>query len=630
MLKTISNSTRITMALVSLLVSVQAAAADSPEKKGMSPPLQTILVTASRLDVDGYIEQSVLSRADIELLGPNSTGGLLRTMPHLFVFENGGVGGTSFASVRGGDPNFLLVLVDGIIVNDPTSSRGGGFDFSQLDPSAIDSVEVFRGGVSALYGGEGLSGALHIKTREGSGSELAATVGNEGQRQLSGVLRAKTGDGLSVLAMVSHNALKRSPEQNYRNEQLLVKVSKSGERGTGSLLASVSDQRAASFPEDSGGELSTLGLPEHRDSRQSLFGARSSLRLSDLLSANVQLSRTEHEETTVSPGIALGELGGIPPTSISSKFRQTTVDANLAAQNWGAFNFLLGGSSRWSEGENSGFVDFGFPVPVDYELDQHTLSAYAEMVASYARWKVSVGARLDNPDGFDSELSSRLRLSVALSDTVTVESSYSEGFKLPSFFALSNPLVGNPELQPEYSVLRSVSIGMVAGPRVDLSATYFDNDYRNLVDFEPESFTNINRSRVDASGVELDLAWRANESAHVAASVTYLDAESAADETPLRRRPRWLAQVQANLSWGWRGQGFFALRHRSAFSDSSQLTGSLTLNGYSSLDAGWRWNPVDSVTLSVNVDNLLDEVMEDAVGFTDTGRLMRLGVRYRL
>ena len=60
--------------------------------------------------------------------------------------------------MRGADPNYTLVLVDGVRVNDPTNARGGSFDFSSLDVADVERVEIARGPYSAVYGGDALAG----------------------------------------------------------------------------------------------------------------------------------------------------------------------------------------------------------------------------------------------------------------------------------------------------------------------------------------------------------------------------------------------------------------------------------------------------------------------------------------
>ena len=83
----------------------------------------------------------------------------------MHVDQVGGRGGTGSLYMRGADPNYTLVLVDGVRVNDPTNARGGSFDFSTLDMADVERVEIARGPYSAVYGGDALAGVINIVTR---------------------------------------------------------------------------------------------------------------------------------------------------------------------------------------------------------------------------------------------------------------------------------------------------------------------------------------------------------------------------------------------------------------------------------------------------------------------------------
>ncbi len=67
--------------------------------------------------------------------------------------------------VRGGSPDENLVLLDGIIVYNPSSHLFGLF--STFNPDAVNEVELYAGGFPARYG-DRLSSVLDITTREGN------------------------------------------------------------------------------------------------------------------------------------------------------------------------------------------------------------------------------------------------------------------------------------------------------------------------------------------------------------------------------------------------------------------------------------------------------------------------------
>ena len=79
-------------------------------------PTQLSLTTAS---------VSVISREQIASQQAESVTKLLRHLPGLHVDQPGARGSVSSVYLRGGDPSFTRVLIDGIKVNDPTNTRGG-------------------------------------------------------------------------------------------------------------------------------------------------------------------------------------------------------------------------------------------------------------------------------------------------------------------------------------------------------------------------------------------------------------------------------------------------------------------------------------------------------------------------
>ena len=127
-----------------------------------------IIVTGSRVattadDIAANI--TVLKREDFDVEKPAKLSDILRRVAGLHVDQVGGRGGTGSLYMRGADPNYTLVLVDGVRVNDPTNARGGSFDFSALDVADVERVEIARGPYSAVYGGDALAGVINIVTR---------------------------------------------------------------------------------------------------------------------------------------------------------------------------------------------------------------------------------------------------------------------------------------------------------------------------------------------------------------------------------------------------------------------------------------------------------------------------------
>ncbi len=117
----------------------------------------------------------IVESRQIEDRLPSTVDLILRETPGLAVSRQGGVGSPSAVYIRGGAPNYALVLIDGFPVNDP----GGEFDFGKLLPLELEQVEVTRGAASSVHGGA-LSGVVNMTTKRAGADERNLYVKGEG------------------------------------------------------------------------------------------------------------------------------------------------------------------------------------------------------------------------------------------------------------------------------------------------------------------------------------------------------------------------------------------------------------------------------------------------------------------
>jgi outer membrane cobalamin receptor len=110
---------------------------------------------------------TVIPHQEIERLHISTLTEALHQVPGLHIDQTGARGGLSSAYIRGGDPNFTFVMIDGIPLNDPLSPRGGSVDLPSIDPLDVEHIDVVRGPLSPLYGSDAMSGAINLITRPG-------------------------------------------------------------------------------------------------------------------------------------------------------------------------------------------------------------------------------------------------------------------------------------------------------------------------------------------------------------------------------------------------------------------------------------------------------------------------------
>lgn len=573
-----------------------------------------IVVTASRTEAGGI---ATIDRTAIETLQPVTALDLLDRVAGVHAFSKGGVGGGSYLSVRGGEPNFTLVLLDGVKVNDPTNSQGGAFDLAQLDPDALDRIEIARGARSAIHGADALSGVVNLRLREvrdgQSFGSARANVDTEGGYGLGGMAGYGWTNGGLLLSGSVVDSGDLTEGSDLERQQVLAKVSHDFEAVTLSAFALRVHTDRDAFPEDSGGpRLAALPDREQRDTDLTVASVGIAGR-GERLRPNLTLNWSRQDVDADTPAIP-----PLAPAIMSdSRFERLEALGDVRFEPIPALSLALGGGYIDEDGRSRGSLDLGFPLPADFDISRHIASGFAEATVTTGPVVATAGVRYDDPSTTAAEWTWRGSVRVG-----PAFASLSEGYKLPSLYALAYPIIANPDLKPERS--RSLEAGLegeIAG--VGLHLTYFRNRFRDLIDFDPDLFTNVNRARVTTEGVELETEGELIAGLRARGALTYLDVDSA---TPLRSRPKW----QGATSLDWQANDRLALtlasRFNSDFNDSSVPTGLLRVDGHVELDAAARYALTDVFTVTLTARSLFSADYEEAVGFPAPGRVLRLGV----
>ncbi|NIR27754.1 MAG: TonB-dependent receptor, partial [Gammaproteobacteria bacterium] len=395
------------------------------------------------------------------------------------------------------------------------------------------------------------------------------------------------------------------------------------------------DAESETFPDDSGGpSLAVRRDVDQRDTREFSLGLDLSHEITERLGYRLAGTLLARDEDFSSPGVAPGvrDPFGIPPNATDSRFRRAGLELGATVAPARMLRITGGLDFQHEDGESDSVVEVGgIPVPGEFDLSRSVVGTYVEgRIDTPLGLSVNAGVRLDLPEGFDDEVSGRAGIVYRLPGSgITFKASWSQGFKLPSFFALGNPVVGNPDLGPETS--ESVEVGLrqtFAAERVVLAATYFRSRFFDLVDLDegpPPAL--VNRSRVSIEGVELALSGAVTSRVSARGHLTHADADIKGTSEPLRNRPEW----RGGLGVTWVPESGFSASLTGLYvgrvPDSSIPTGAVTLDPYVRFDAALSYRPDPSVTLTFAVDNLLDERYEEAVGFPAPGVTPRVGVR---
>lgn len=116
-------------------------------------------VSASALGRHASVLDGERLRAD----GVVDVSEALRSVAGITVVRSGSFGAVSSVFLRGGESDYVRVLLDGAALNQP----GGAIDLAGLTMENVDRIEIVRGPASGLYGSDAVSGVIQIFTRRG-------------------------------------------------------------------------------------------------------------------------------------------------------------------------------------------------------------------------------------------------------------------------------------------------------------------------------------------------------------------------------------------------------------------------------------------------------------------------------
>ncbi len=207
-------------ALISYFVA-EAAGADSLADKE-ARELEEMVVTATRvetplLEVPASI--TVQKTEALQLKGFSYGTDEFRGVPGVFFRRGEGDGDEfPFVSIRGVTGNHgndtFLALVDGIPFVGPDEE----VLLYEVPYPVVDSIEIVRGPMSALYGRGAIAGAVNYRTRDidNSGGSVYLSAGNDGYGRIGGDLERQFENGAGVLVNASFEDFEGWRENSQR------------------------------------------------------------------------------------------------------------------------------------------------------------------------------------------------------------------------------------------------------------------------------------------------------------------------------------------------------------------------------------------------------------------------------
>jgi outer membrane cobalamin receptor len=616
-----------------LSVVLLAAPAAAPAQEAELAPA-SLVVTGSRLATPaGETPYSVAVVPEAQLVGRESVADALSDLADVYVQAPGGRSGVAAIFLRGSDPNFTSVLLDGVPLNNPANPLGGSVNVSELSSAGIQRIELVAGPLSSLYGSGALAGVVNLVVPGGSpvhGGQARLGLGTAEDYSAflrwRGPMARNYGGSLALTVDDSGDAAVSS---RFRSQAIIGKLAPMDRPEAGRILFRLSRTEARAFPDSSGGPfLASIRELEERRSREGLIGVTQPLLSAGPIRLDVSASLFNRRDRTSSPGVAPSGADpvGVPGGEDETRYWRGAAQTSLRYETDG-WQAVAGVETQREVARSAGeLVFFGMAVPSGFRGDRWTHSGFVEASLASPAWVVNAGARIDRIDGLGARLTGRAGIRYRVPGSgLSFRAAAGTGFKAPSFYALGNPFVGNPELGPERS--RSVEAGIEydASGAASFSLTAFHSRFAGLVDFVPDPVPRLeNRSVVISKGVSAALSTAVSDQLNASLQLHYADTTDRETGERLLNRPKW--RSSSRLTWTPAPDVTLSGRHRyvGARRAFSVPTGITELSGYHDVSVEGAWRIAGGSLLRLVIDNLGDADQEDAVGFPAPGRRARL------
>lgn len=627
-------------------------AQERPDTARLTP----VVVTATRVPGRQAAPATTATLLDGDMLRARGIGRVadaLREVPGLSVVAAGSQGAVTSVFLRGGESDYVQVLIDGIIVNEP----GGAVDFANLTTDDIDRIEIVRGPTSVLYGSEAVSGVIQIFTRQGSGAprvSLSARAGSRRAREVEAGLRGGNSRLVYTLGAARTASDGILPFNNqYRGTTLTGAVGTVPGAAAGLRLTARASDGRYHFPTDFSGE--AVDSNQFSFERRVVVGIDGSHPLGARRTARLSLTSSLVDAGTDDAPDSPSDTSGSYSSRSTRESARHGADLRIDHELRGS-TITTGADLDW-ERQQTGFSSehgtFGPYRAADRDDRRWNRGYYAQVLGdALSVLSYTAGARLDDNETFGTFATYRAGAGLRLPSGTLLRAAAGTGFKSPVFYEATGAGFAEPNdaIQPERS--RSWDAGVEQslapfGREITVGITYFEQRFRDMIQYIPNAadpfglgqYRNIAGAR--ASGVELESRALVTSRLTILANATMLDTRVLEAQEggelafqpgdQLIRRPRVSAHAGATLRVG-NGVVGASVNHVGNRDDIDFVNAErLRLPSHTTVNASLELpvlpiGRLPSLAVRARVENLLDADYEAIAGFPAPGRTVLIGL----
>ena len=558
-------SKKSSLALTLCILSAISSSGYAAEKSDMiTYSLDEVVVTATKTELtqkENPRSVEVITKEDIQNTGAISVRDALRTATNIDIVSVNHGGGENI-SIRGGDTDGVLILVNGRRVageNYFMSQGSNAYALDRLNLSNVDHIEILRGPASAIYGSGAMSGVINIITKKSEKPEFSVGVAT-GTNEMSNYYHYDTGKNgkvsvnfdvnFSKLRNIDSKAGKNLLHGPKRAYNLNLDYEMDENNNLNLMLDYAKDNLetrmrdfsvSSSAPDDL--KYPITSFTSERKTIALTYDGKNSNSDYSLSASYSQLNRDPYAADT--------------PGTNEKKYKSWNIEARDTIRTSDNNKLIFGGEYR---GDKASIYSGDNTVK---NTDQYSLYLYGEYRVDN-KLLLTPAIRYDYHKSFGSHTSPNLGATYFISDKSRFKANYGTSYRAPSVDELYGAfthggiwggmaIVGNPDLKPEKSKGWEISYEQEFGDTTSAKLTYFDNKKEDAISYKIEmaspsqmgKFYNIDST--SSKGVEFEIKHDFGKGFTLVGNYNWLD--SVDDTTGERLNYNARNTYMAKLMW---------------------------------------------------------------------------------
>lgn len=483
---------------------------------------------------------TVINRQQLDRSSGKSLADILNTVAGTTIIgANNSPGTILTASIRGSSAGNVLILVDGIPVNDP-SVITNYFDLNLFAVEQVERIEILKGGQSTLYGSDAVSGVINIITRKALPKKINVTAGLAGGsfhtfKQNIGVSGSR--DKINYAAGYTHLGTKGFSSaydstvnagfdkdginQHAVNGNMLFKLSsKIHAKLFGSYSYYKADLDASAFTDEKD---YTVANDNAQGGAGVVFNHNNgSLHFNYLFN---YVSRNYLDDSTYKSSLYVDYS--------KSLYVGRTHFAELYNNwKWTNWEFLAGVDFRYNNTFQRYFSTGGFgpyePAPLNEKMAQ--FSPYASVIYKTGNGlNIEAGGRWNNHSVYGNNFTYTFNPSYLINNKVKVYANLYSAYKVPTLYQLYDEFAGNTDLKPEKGTIGELGtdIFVTKALRFRIVGFYRSTKDAILYTYNPNTFESLYRnvSKQQNYGAEVEASYVAGKLS-IMANYAYTDGKT--------------------------------------------------------------------------------------------------------